>query len=274
MLINLLVIMLANAPELIVLENQAVRLEIDPAIATIRCVAPKAGMNFLETLQLPDTKESSGEKVAPSGLSTALVLDAGQRVIPFRGPAQVLRQTPLSVVLLTPESPGLPLKLQQEIRLIQNTSLIRYTATALNPDGEPVTAALRNTAQLPLGVTIRCHRSDGALRPLSGTDSNYPVVAKVLEYWHIAIPPSQRVGGEVSFGGYIPEITIHRRDDIWERRILTMPESPENIPEQSSFICHLDDVRHVYSASLQSEFAVVSVAEPLVFTEEWRLDGR
>ena len=272
--IHLLVIILAAAQELIVLENQALRLEIDPAIATIRCVAPKTGMNWLESLQLPDTEESSGDKVEPSGFSTALILKENQRVIPFRGPAQVLRKSPLSVVLLTPESSDLPLRLQQEIRLIRNTSLIRYTVTALNPGAEPITAALRNTAQLPLNVTIRSNRSDGTLRPLSGANSNNPVVAKVLEYWHIAIPPSPSVGGEASFGDFIPEITIHRGDDVWQRQILTMPESAEDSPEQCSFTCRLDDVRHVYSASLQSEFAVVSVAEPLVFAEEWRLGGR
>ncbi len=272
--INLLVIILAATQELIVLENQAVRLEIDPAIATIRCIALKNGMNWLEPLQLPDTQQSSEDRVEPGGFSTALVLEEAQRVIPYRGPAQVLRKSALSLVLLTPASPDLPLKLQQEIRLIRNTTQIRYTVTALNPGGAPVAAALRNTARLPFNVTIRCNRSDGAMRPLSGTESIYPAVAKVLEFWHIAIPPSPRVGGEMTFGGPFPAITVHRGNDIWQRSILTMPESVENIPEQCSFICHLDNLRHVYSASLQSEFAVVTVAEPLVFTEEWRLDGR
>ena len=272
--INLLVIILAATQELIVLENQSVRLEIDPAISTIRCVAIKKGMNWLEPLQLLNAQESSVERVEPGGFSTALALEEDPCVIPYRGPAEILHKSALSAVLLTPESPDLPLKLQQEIRLIRNTTQIRYTVTALNPGVEPVTAALRNTARLPLNVTIRCNRSDGSMRPLSGTDSIYPAMTKVPEYWHIAIPPSPSVGGETFIGGFIPEITIHRGDDIWQRRILTLPESAENIPDQCSFICQLDDLRHVYSASLQSEFAVVSVADPLVFTEEWRLDGR
>ena len=256
------------------LENQAIRVEIDPAIATIRCVALQTGKNWLDALHLSDTERSSVDKVEASGFSTSLILKADQRVVPFRGPAQVLQASRLSVVLLTPESPDRPLKLQQEIRLRHNSSLLRYTVTALNPGAEPVTAALRNTARLSFNVTIRCNRSDGILRPLSGADSIYPVVSKVLEYWHIAIPPSRGMVGEASFGGFIPEITIHRGDALWQRRILTMPESAEDCPEQCSFICHLDNLRHVYSASLQSKFAAVSVAEPLVFTEEWRLDGR
>lgn len=265
MLINLL-LFLGAAQELIVLQNQSVRLEIDPASAAIQCIAPVNGMNWVETAQEAE-RGRAGQ--APSGLSTLLAVGEEQRIIPLSGPSEVLRQTSASVALLSPELPEFSLRLQQEIVIIRDTQRIRYTVTVLNTKEEPIKVAIRNVARLPFNVVLRLNRSDGALRALSGADSIYPAASKVMEYWHIAIPPSPRLNCEALFGGFFSEIAIQRTGGVWRRRILTMPESAANVPGECSLLCRMDDIRYNYSVSLQSEFSDVSVSKPLVFTEEW-----
>jgi len=261
----------AVSAEPIALDNGAIRVEVDPAVFSVRFVGRPGGRNLLDPAYISYAERNGGAWLDPGGLVTDVIPLETQDAALRRGPAEVIDQDADSVVLLGAVSETLGLRLRKEIRLEGAAPRARFTVTLLPTSPTPRTAALRNTARVPLGSVLRGDGEASIIRPFSGTDSTSGLVATAGSGWRIAVPP-RTAAREVILGAFVPEAALELRDAVWRRRIAEMPAEESAAPYHSTFLCVLDDTSRVYGAVLQSALVEVSAASPLVFTEEWRLE--
>ncbi len=279
------------AADPIVLDNGALRVEVDPQTFSIRFVGVPSEANFVEPLYVPHKDHVGTGWVDPGGITAdiepAVERDAALR----RGPAEVIERTDHGIVLLGPVSESLGIRLKKAIEIHPAHPTARYTVTVLSI-GPSRRLAIRNTVRVPLGTTLRVARADGIMQPLEslpdrstnvqtktysgvglrddlgGEAPTGTVVTETPEYWLVAIPPAVRQQQEV-WGAHVPKIVHENRYGVWERRIADWPADGHNVPHAATFLCLLDEVSASYGAVLQGATAEVTPAHPVTFTETW-----
>jgi hypothetical protein len=263
----------STTPAPIILDNGAIRVEVDPALFSVTYVGLPGGRNFLETVPVDRAERTGEEWLDPGGVVTDLVpYDAHDAAI-RRGPAEVVSHDSRSVILLGPESAALAMRLKKEIRLDRSEPLAVFKVTVLSTAAEARPFSVRNTVRIPGRGTLRIDREDGALRPLAGLSDTAPAVVKSNQYWLVPVPPTTELNN-VILGAYVPKATLGNGDGYWTRRILLMPGSEADVPFGSTLLCLLDDSTRSYGMALQSALAPISASAPLVFAEEWRVKKR
>ena len=263
----------AVGAESIVLDNGVMRIEVDPAVFSVRFVGFPGGANFVEPQYLPEAEQSGKAWLDPGGLTTDLVPLEEQDAALRRGPAEVLSQEPTRVELLGAESAALGLRLKKEIRLDAREARAYYIVTALSSRAEGPTIGIRNTARLPLRSTVRVPRKDTTFAPLQASPKAPWALVKSLEYWLVPIPPTARVE-QLVLGGMSPALEVQNDAGLWARRMTLPPTDAAQVLNGTSAIVVLDDATRSYGASLQGARAVVGGATPLQLTEEWTLTKR
>ena len=267
----LLIALLAGAEgDPVVLSNEVVRVEIDPLLFCVRYVGFSGGLNFLDSLYVPDKLRKGAEWVDPGGLTTELVPDPGHDPAVRRGPAEVIERTPLSATLLGPVSDALHVRLKKTVEIDPHRPIARYTVAILATRPGPIKLGVCSTARVPQGTLLRVDRPDGAIRVLSGAGEVSSVAKEIADSWQLSVPPALALD-RVVVGGFVTRIEQENRDGVWMRRIVTMPASPAEVPHEATFLCVLDNGTASYGAALQGSPAKVTPAGPLVFVEEWTL---
>jgi hypothetical protein len=263
-------VLLAASP--VVLDNARIRVEIDPELFSIRFVGAPGGRNFLEPLFVEENTRRSGDWADPGGLVTDVLgleeRDAALR----RGPAVVADQSAVHVLLIGPESRTTGLRLKKEITLAPDTAAARLTCSLLSNRPEAQRLALRNMVRVAPGATIRLPRRAGDLRSLSGAPATAPLVVKSMLYWLMPVPPTSPVR-ETLLGSESASVELQSENGVWTRRSAAMA-SPEAFPKGQQSLALLDDATKSYGLALQSPEQEVSLAHPLVWTEEWTFDAR
>lgn len=258
----------------VLLENSvSLRVEVDPLIFSVRFLGFSGGRNFLEPLHVSEEERAGKDWLDPGGLVTDLIPGISRDAALRRGPAEVVSQDRLSVVMLGPESPESRLRMRKEIRLSEHLPELTYRVTVLTDGETSSTGALRNTVRLPQGTTLRIRKEMGTLRPLTeGGNVTHAVVQSNL-YWLIPVPPTAPIE-TLLLGAYVPEVTIENADGLWTRRLTGMPDDPGRVPLQSTFLAILDDPTRSYGAALQGWSAEIRSNAPLTLSEEWILKKR
>ncbi|MCC6488226.1 MAG: hypothetical protein IT364_12070 [Candidatus Hydrogenedentes bacterium] len=274
MLTAFLTLCVVCAPvETIVLENALVRITIDPRLFSIRDVGFPGKPGFMDSLSVAqDIREGTGWADA-GGLQTDLLPYTGKDAALRRGPAEVLEQRGDYVAMLGPSSEQTGIRLKKEVQLIGREARARFRVTAIRVAGAPQAVALRNTVRVPLRSTIRVPREDVTVKALAGTKSIAPAVVKSRKYWIIPVPPTAELKG-VILGAFTGEVVLLNQSGSWTRRLVSMPQGPDITPNESSFLCLLDDESRTYGASLQGESRELKTEEMLVLEEEWIFDRR
>jgi len=259
--------------DLIVLDNGAIRVEIDPVVFSVRFVGFPGGANFVEPSYLTDVARDGAEWLDPGGLTTDLVpLDVRDAAL-RRGPAEVLSQEPTRVVLLGAESHALGLRLKKEIRLDATAARAYYIVTALSSRAEGVSLGIRNTVRVPLRSTVRVPRKDTTFAPLPGMPKAAWALVNSADFWLVPIPPTARVD-KLALGGMSPALEVQNDAGVWSRRLTLPPTEATRVLNGTSALVVLDDATRSYGASLQGEQATLGGATPLQLTEEWTLTRR
>ena len=257
----------------IVLDNGAVRVEVEPRVFSVRFVGVPGRRNFLDPLPLTDEALAGSAWLDPGGLHTDVIPYPGPDAALRRGPAEVIEQSGSSVVMLGPVSEALKVRLSKEVRLVGREPLVLFTVSLVAASGEPARYAIRNTARVPLKTTLRVRRADGSISALAGAASIFPCVVKSNRYWLIPVPPTARTKQAI-LGAFVPEVTHQNDSGLWVRRIVPPPSSPDDVPDGSTFMCVLDDATRSYGAALQGPTTDVTPGSRLTFTEEWTLRRR
>jgi len=271
--LNVLIASCIIAAASLVLDNGAVRVEVDPSLFSVRFIGMPGGTNFLEPLFVNETGRRGKDWLDPGGLVTDLIPCEARDAALRRGPAEVVVHDGQSLVLIGPPSEQMPLRLKKEIRLMGTEARVVFRVTVLSTSPEPLPLALRNTARLPHGVTLHVNKSDATIRSLADTDSIFPAVVKSSRYWLIPVPPAGPVD-HVLLGAFVPELACQGNGGTWIRRIENMPADGQTVPQESTFLCILDNETRSYGAALQCARVPVDAGRPLVFTEEWTFEKR
>jgi hypothetical protein len=259
--------------DLLVLDNGAMRVELDARLFSVRYVGLSEGKNFVEPLAVAKEVRHGTEWADPGGLHTDVLPFDDKEAALRRGPADIVEHTDHSVRLVGPPSPKYGIRTEKEIRLHANKPRALYSVIVRAVSEESGEWAVRNTVRVPLRSTLRVDRADGTIAALAGTESILPAVVKSSNYWLIPVPPAGRMKG-VALGAFVPRVRLQNESGVWTRRLVTMPGTAKQTPQQSTFVCVLDNETRSYGAMLQSETAKVSPLAPLVFREEWTIEKR
>lgn len=263
-------IALGAAP--LVLDNGVVRVDVDPSVFAIRFVGFSHGANFVAPLEIADTVPA-GDWVDAGGLSTDLIPYAGKDAAIRRGPAEVLEHRPDYLSMLGPASESTGIRLKKEIQLDKAAARARFRVTAQCVAAESVRYAIRNTARLAPRCTVRVERTDGDIRILAGADTIFPAVVKSRRFWLMPVPPTSELRGVV-LGSVAPAASIATDAGAWLRRIVDPPTDTGTAPNDSLFLCVLDDTTQSYGAALQGGVAELKPGELMTLEEEWVFDKR
>jgi hypothetical protein len=263
----------ACAANPIVLENGAVRVEVDPDLFSIQFIGLPGGRNFFEPVHISDVDHAGKDWLDPGGLVTDLVPLEQRDAAIRRGPAEVVARDDHSVVLLGPESPALHIRLKKELKLLGSEAKLRYIVTALGTSAETQKFALRNTARVPIPATLRVRRADATIRALSGAKAPGPAVVRSNVFWLIPVPPTQRFD-KLVLGAESLEVGVQNNDGVLTRRIVSPNIDPKTAPYEATFVCILDDVTRSYGAALQSSVAEIDATTVLTLAEEWTIEKR
>lgn len=255
--------------DMVVVENASVRIEIDPRVFAARYIGFPGGLNFLETVSLSAEERHGTDWADPGGLTTELLPGAGQDAAVRRGPATVIEQTPLSATLLGPVSDKSDVRVKKTFQIDPaKEGTVYYTVALLAAEPGTRRLSVCNTARVPPGTTLRVTRADGMLRILAGPEAYLSAAATPTGEWEFRIPPTEDFERAV-LAGFVSKVVLQREDGIWVRRILTMPADASEVPHEATFAGVLDKANAVYAVALQGAAAEVTLAEPLVFREEW-----
>jgi hypothetical protein len=257
----------------LVLENEAIRVEVEPKVFSLRFVGFPGGLNFLEALPLSEKALEQKDWLDPGGLVSDLLPMKERDAALRRGPASVLEHSKTRIVLLGPLSEATGLRLKKELHLYPEAARLRYTVTVLSNRRAPQEVALRNTVRLPAKSTIRTAREAMRLEALAGMETLAPVVVTSNRYWLIPIPPAGRAKGAV-IGGTVGAMSIQNPSGLWKRSAKVDLKEDLQWPAGGPFLCVLDDPSRSYGVALQSPLWKVSTSAPLVFVEEWDFESR
>lgn len=267
-----LVLLGCLAADPVVVENSFVRVEVEPDLFLIRYVGVLDKHNWLAPLGLNQSQGENGLSSNFGGFGCTLVSpDVPDLAFPS-GPAEIVNKNPLRVVLLGPESKKFPVRLKLEIQAPVAAGNIMVTVTAVASGNVPGKFALRNTACIAQGTTVRINTSDGEFLPLAGTTSVVPIANKSFCYWLIPLP-SPGLQQQVVLGAHVPQVSFHKTPYAWTRYCGGTLEESRAYMDGSNLICALDGEKREYRVTFQSPLAEVRPDSPLVLKEEWSFES-
>ncbi len=263
----------ALADPAIVLDNGAIRVEIDPQVFAVRFVGIPGGANFLSPLPAEASARNPDTWVDAGGLQTDLLPFVAKDPAVRRGPAQVIEKRSDYVALLGPASGVSGMRVKKEVQLIGAKPQGRFRVSIMRVGPGEKSVSIRNTARLDAGVTVRLERDEGEPRMLAGSETLTPYIVKSRKYWLIPVPSTSPARG-VIVGAVVPTVTVVNKSGVWRRRLVSMPDKSAKLPQSSTVLCLLDDATKTYGVAVQSPSMAVSGGAVAALEEEWEVDWR
>lgn len=267
----LLFLFLSAGP--VIVQNDTIRVEVDPQLFCIRFVGYVGDRNWVEPRFVPEAERDASVWADAGGLYTEIVPEGERDPALRRGPASIVSSDEHGVVLLGPESASSHLQVKKEIRVADIGGRAMYIVTVLSSSNESRKVSVRNSVCLPQGGTLSLSCGDGPLKPLSKSVNVFEIASKSMEHWLIPVPCSGQVAG-VTLGSVATQVTFQTAQGTWSRSLSDATAPKERFPEESSFRCFLDDASRSYVSSLQGLLREVNAGSPVVLTEEWNFSRR
>lgn len=261
-----LIPLLLLSADLVVLQNDHLRVEIEPDLFAVRFVGQPGGQNFLEPVFVPEAVRASGEWCDPGGVTTDLAPYEGRDAALRRGPAEIILQEKHRLVLLGPPSASLGLRVKKDFELSRDDPRLTLRVSMLTDQEKVSEYALRNSVRLPKDTTVRLDRSNETLRVLTAHGSPGPAVIKSMRYWLIPIPPMTKVE-EMVLGANATSMEIQNDAGIWTRSVEL--KRGGDTPLNASFLCLLDTTTGSYGAAFQTPLQPISASRPGIMVETW-----
>jgi hypothetical protein len=269
----LLAVLSMTLADAVVLDNGAIRIEVEPQVFAVRFVGFPGGSNFLDPLYVSPDDRNGSAWLDPGGLVSDVVPIEGHDPALRRGPGEVLEKRTDYLALLGPASSQNGLRIKKEFALDASSAKARYTVSVTVTGPKAASCAVRNTARLANASTLRVEKSDGTIRVLAGADSVLPAVVNSNQYWIIPVPPTAPMKNVV-LGAFVSKIVHVNKQGTWTRRIVNPPSDTKAVPSESSFVCLLDSETRSFGAAFQGATTPLEPCCALTFEEEWTLEKR
>lgn len=255
----------------VILENDALRLEVDPRTYSIRYLGQPGGPNFVDPLYLTDRQRNERGLVYPGGVMTDVLPVREADAVLRRGPAEVIVHRADYLLLTGPKSEGSDLQVKKEYRLHGDAPRITYRLSVLSTRKEERSVSIRVTAQIPWGASLRLPRSpEGGLQLLRGAFPGYTdFVARSGPDYRIDL--GRREGRDhavlQTLGG---PTSVETRFGVWTRSA-RMHSAGDDRASPVRIMALVDDASFTSQIALESTQAGVNVGAPLVYEEQWTL---
>lgn len=255
----------------VVLENDAIRLELDPRTYSIRYLGEPGGPNFVDPLYLTPRQRNEPGLVQPGGIMTDVLPVREADAVLRRGPASVVVQRPDYLLLMGPRSEASDLQVKKEYRLHGDAAQITYRVSVLSSRKAERSLSLRVTAQIPWGTTLVLPpRPEGGLQLVRGA---FPAFTTFIEApdpdYRILLGRRQGRAHAVleTVGG---RTALENRFGTWTRSG-TMRSAGDPSTSPVRVVALVDDASLTCQVALESTQTGVNVGAPLVYEEEWIL---
>lgn len=259
-----------NTP--VVLENESIRLELEPRTFSVRFVGFPGGKNFLDLIHLPASAIAGPGWLEPGGLTTDLIPETENSALLRRGPAELIAHERQYVLLLGPKDDARQWRIKKEYFLTPGQSEVRYKVTVLSPVKEERPVGVRITAQLPEVGELRFPGAAGTLGLLSGDFPGFalleaggadasviPLAGGGMRRRAVVEIPAAMLVYETPFGQWTRSMEV----------LSGLGSGEDATPSRALLL--LDDDTHVYQAGLDVMQAGINVGAPLVVQERWVL---
>lgn len=255
----------------IALENEAVRVEVDPQLMSVRYFGPPEGPNLVEPLHVEPRDRRLGEWLDAGGVTWDIAGAPSHDATLRRGPAEVLVQTPTRVVLLSPPDPATPFRIKLEFRITAGKPEVAMAATVSTEEdtaSQPV--SLRCSFRVRQGSLVGSYDARSAtVFPLDQPKGNRGLP---VTQWDGVLFDAGAVDARplvaTAFG---PSAVIDRAGYKVIREVEGGTASPADYARASNLHAVSDPRTHTYGLVMESPRAPVGVAAPLVYRETWRL---
>jgi hypothetical protein len=255
----------------LVLENDLVRVEIDPEVMAVRYLGPPMGPNLVEPLYVSRLDRRGKAWLDAGGVGWEVVAASGSRDAALRrGPAEVLAHTVNRVTLLSPVSQDAPLRLKLDFLLADSAPEVEVTAVLSTDAGDlPAPVALRCLFRLWPGTVARA--PDGpppALFPIAGT--SVPAGTRV-DKWDGTLLNAGAVGAlPLVTSTLAPKVMIERMGWRLSREPTAFAGAGSYTLGRNVHAAN-DPSTHTYGVICDSPTATITPAQPLSYREVWRL---
>jgi hypothetical protein len=264
---------LALAEPTVILDNGAIRVEIDPQVFAVCYVGIPGEANFLSPLPVDAAARDPAAWVDAGGLQTDLLPLTRQDAAVRRGPAKVIEQRKDYVALLGPPSAISGMQVKKEVQLLGTSPRARFRVSVLRVGAGEDAVSIRNTARVGPGVTLRLDRSEGAPRMLAGSETLEPYFVKSRKYWIIPVPSTSPARGVIA-GALVSTVSVVNRSSVWRRHLAAAPRPGDVLPKDCSVLCLLDDPTQTYGVAMQGPTASVRSGAITALEEDWEVEAR
>lgn len=258
--------LLGAPPDVIAVDNGAMRIEIDPRHFDVRFVGVPGGENFLDPAFRGERPGGDVERSVSGGLIT-LVYPFVDDAALANGPADVLDKGPRHAVLMGPVSPESGLRVRKEIRLADTEPRAVFTVTVLAAKPEPVEISVRNEARVPIGSILRIATGND---PLLVIDAPGPLELDMRELRSISVPPAN-IAYRIVLGALTESLFHVRENSAWSRQMADIHTPGTAYADKRNAVLVLDRPGNEYTATVNGAIGKVSSAAPAVFREIWEI---
>lgn len=275
LLYSLCIILVAGAAPAgpVVLENQHLRVEIEPRTHSLRFFGRPGGWNFLEPVHLTTTDLNANGWIEPGGLFTDILPLERANADLRRGPAEVVEHRPDFLLLLGPEQAATGWRFKKEFLLTRDKAELVFKLTVMSNRKEEREVRVRTTAQLGWAGTVYLPREAGRLALLRGT---WPGVEDLLtsedSYYVLPLTTSVARRRAVLSSPAATQI-VQSPAGVWTRRIeVRSAVAGEESALHTRSLALLDDPSHTYQVALEAGQRGVNVGAPMIVQEFWTLE--
>ena len=261
---------LQGAP--IILDNGAIRVEVDPTVFAVRFIGVPGGENFLVPRYVQRNVQRNGSLADAGGLRADLrPMDTPDPAI-LRGPAEIVEVTDRFVALLGAPSDAAGIRIKKEIRLHERAPEAWYTVTAMSSSQVPVRLSLRSYADIAQDLALILPKGEKEPKMLTGRHPISEIVAGDGPVWRISVPPPRNFD-ETTLAFDLVEYTVEGDRGRWVRRMLASSERKSAESESWPFLFVSTHRQQRYQAIFQTPVLDLNVATPITIREHWIVEG-
>lgn len=255
----------------LVLENDAVRVEIDPEVMAVRYLGPPTGPNLVEPLYVSRLDRRGNAWLDAGGVGWEVVTPtAGSDAALRRGPAEVLAHSAKRATLLSPVSRDTPLRLKLDFLLADTAPEVAVTAVLSTDAAEsPTPVALRCLFRLwPDSIARAPDGPPPALFPIAGASIT---AGTRVDKWDGTLLNAGAVGALPLVSSTLAPLVMIERSGWSLTREPSVFSGADSYTLGRNVHAANDPSTHTYGVICDSPTATVSPAQPLSYREVWRL---
>lgn len=255
----------------VALENDAVRVEVDPQLMSVRYFGPPDGPNLVEPLHVEPRDRRLGDWLDAGGVTWDVAGAPAHDATLRRGPAEVLVHTATRVVLLSPPDPQSQFRIKLEFRLDTGKPEVAMAATlSTDDDTSSIPVSLRCAFRVRQGSLVGSYDARTAtVFPLDQPKGNRGL--PVTQWDGVLFDAGAADARPLVATAFGPSAVIDRAGYKLIREVEGGTAPPTDYARASNLHAVSDPRTHTYGLVMESPRAQVAVTSPLVYRESWRL---